>query len=477
MTPKPHNAQFPKKLDILFKPARYKVLHGGRGGAKSWGVARALLLQGADTPIRVLCAREFQNSIKDSVHKLLADQIEGMGLNGVYTVLGANIRGKNGTEFAFEGLRQNVTRIKSYEGVDRVWIEEAQTVSKTSWDILIPTIRKPNSEIWITFNPEFEDDETYSRFVLKPPKNALVREINWRDNPWFPEVLNQEKEDLLERDPESYDHVWEGKCRQWLEGSIYAKELRRAYDEKRIGRVEYDPAAPVYTAWDLGHTDDTAIWWYQVIMGEVHILESYASSGGSLSEYATQIMGKEVSIDLIGDDVVATIGPVIDDLKHRAMYRYKTHWLPHDARAKTLAAKGKSIIQQLASALGLENLAIVPDIGVEDGIQALRMIFSACWFDEQGCDPGLKALRRYQREKQQDERSYKKIPKHDWTSHYSDAARMMAVAVQNDVKLEKKQFSIEDEIKKGIHSSKNGGIVLPCLETLWAEQPKRTARI
>jgi len=461
--------QFPAKLNGLFTPCRYKELHGGRGGAKSWGVARALLIQGASQPLRILCAREYQNSIKDSVHKLLSDQVEDLGLSSFYDVQAAAVKGKNGTEFAFEGLRQNITRIKSYEAVDRVWVEEAQTVSKHSWDILIPTIRKPGSEIWLTWNPEFEDDETYRRFLAQPPKNCLHFEVNWRDNPWFPEVLEQEKADLYARDPDAYDHVWEGKCRQWLEGAIYARELRKAYEDKRIAKVSYDENAPVYTAWDLGHTDDTAIWWYQVVAGEIHVLESYASSGGSLSEYATQILGRECTIDLVGEDVVAKMGPAIADLSHRRRYRYKKHFLPHDAKAKTLAAKGKSIIQQLASALDLTNLAIVPDIGVEDGIQAARMMFGRCYFDELGCDPGLKALRRYQREKQQDERSYKKIPKHDWTSHYADAFRMLAVATQNEIKVAAPKAKTATEVR----GMPEGGISVGCLEDLWKQNEHR----
>ncbi len=460
---------FPRKLDILFQPARYKILHGGRGGAKSWGIARALLLKGVETPLRWLCAREYQNSIEESVHQLLEDQIVALGLSDFYDVQKKAIYGKNGTHFGFEGLHHNVINLKSWEGADGAWIEEAQTVSKNSWNILTPTIRKDGSEIWISFNPEFEDDETYMRFVAKPPKNALVREINWRDNPWFPKVLEEERLECLARDPDSYDHVWEGKCKQWLEGAIYAKELRLAYTEGRIGKVEYDPAIPVYTAWDLGHTDDTAIWWYQIVMGELHVLEGYATSGGSLSEYASQILGREVSINLVDDDVIATIGKNIPELDHRRRYRYEKHWLPHDARAKTLAAQGKSIIQQLASALGLQNLAIVPNIGVEDGIQAMRMIFGQLWFNEEGCDAGLKALRRYQRELQQDERSFKKIPKHDWTSHYADAARMMAVAAQGQVKKKKDT----ENVIQGAYKLPGGGFSLGMsLEQMYKDRPR-----
>ena len=466
---------FPRKLGILFKPARYKILHGGRGGAKSWGIARALLLRGMANPIRWLCAREYQNSIDESVHQLLEDQIITLGLSDFYDVQKKAIFGKNGTHFGFEGLHHNVVNLKSWEGADGAWVEEAQTVSKNSWNVLTPTIRKDGSEIWVSFNPEFEDDETYMRFVVKPPRNALVQEINWRDNPWFPKVLEEERLDLLERDPDAYDHVWEGKCIQWLEGAIYAKELRKTYSDNRVCEVKYDPALPVYTSWDLGHTDDTAIWWYQVTMGEIHILESYASSGGSLSEYATQIMGREVTINLIDDDVVAEFGAAIPDLQHRRQYKYLKHWLPHDARAKTLAAQGKSIIQQLAAALGLPNLAIVPDIGVEDGIQAARMMFSRCWFDKDGCDAGLKALRRYQRELQQDERSYKKIPKHDWTSHFSDAFRMLAVATQGQVKAEAPKKINRDVIAGDIPAGTM--FTLPSLDTMWKEQPARTARI
>lgn len=462
---------FPRKLDILFKPARYKVLHGGRGGAKSWGVARALLLRGYEKPIRWLCAREFQNSIDESVHQLLRDQINQLGLNGFYEVQNKAIKGRNGTYFGFEGLHHNVINLKSWEGADGVWVEEAQTVSKNSWNILIPTIRKDGSEIWMTFNPEFEDDETYMRFVLKPPKGALVREINWRDNPWFPKVLEEERLDCLERDPDSYDHVWEGKCRQWLEGAIYAKELRRAYSEGRIGKVAYDPELPVFTAWDLGHTDDTAIWWFQVAMGEVHVIESFALSGGSLSEFATQILGREVSIDLVDDNVVARVGMSVEGIAHRIKYKYERHWLPHDARAKTLAAQGKSIIEQLAAALTLEKMGIVPDIGVEDGIQAARMMFGQVWIDEAGCEDGLKALRRYQRELQQDEKSFKKIPKHDWTSHYADGFRYLAVATRGQVKPKPKGANANQDVRAA--EGPGALFVLPSLDTMWrtAKQP------
>lgn len=462
--------QFPEKLAPLFQPARYKVLYGGRGGAKSWGVARALLINGARKPLRWLCCREFQTSIADSVHRLLADQVKNMGLSSFYDVQKTAIYGKNGTEFGFEGLHHNISNLKSWEGADGCWVEEAHTVSASSWNVLIPTIRKDNSEIWITMNPEFEDDPTYTRFIEKPPKSAVLININWRDNPWFPSVLEAERLDLLERNPDDYDHVWEGKCRQWLEGAIYSTELRRLFREERVCLVAHDPAVPVYTAWDLGSTDDTAIWWYQVVGGEIHVLECYASNHGSLSEYASQILGREVQIDLVGDDVRAKFGPVIPDLEYRRAYNYAKYWLPHDARAKTLAAKGKSIIEQLASALTFDLLGIVPDIGIEDGIQAARSMFHRVWFDQEGCSSGVKALRKYQRKYDEDKQSFSRQPLHNWTSHYADAFRMLAVAWQHQVKVDPKLT--ETEVFEKLNRPE-----LQTLEQMYAEMPRKIERI
>ena len=185
---------FPYKLQFLFESMRYKCAWGGRGSSKSWSFARALLVLGVKQPTRVLCAREFQNSISQSVHKLLSDQIIDLRLESFYEITQNTIRGQNGTEFAFVGLKNNVANIKSYEGVDICWVEEAQSVSKTSWNVLIPTIRKEQSEIWVTFNPELETDETYQRFVVSPPENCLSVKVNWQDNPWFPDTLKLEKD-------------------------------------------------------------------------------------------------------------------------------------------------------------------------------------------------------------------------------------------------------------------------------------------
>lgn len=213
-------AEFPPKLRFLFEPARYKVLWGGRGGAKSWGVARALLVRGVQRPQRVLCARELQLSLEESVHKLLSQQIEALGLSGFYEVQKTAIRGANGSQFIFSGIRSNVTKIKSMEGVDVVWVEEAEKVSEDSWLVLVPTIRKPGSEIWVTFNPHEKSDPTYQRFVVNPPPEAKVVQVGWHDNPWFPPELEKEKDYLYSVDPEAAEHVWGGALRKMSEAAV-----------------------------------------------------------------------------------------------------------------------------------------------------------------------------------------------------------------------------------------------------------------
>lgn len=213
--------RFPTVYKPLFRPARYKVYYGGRGGGKSWTIARALLILGVQKKLRILCAREFQTSITDSVHKLLSEQIEAMGLSSCYEIQRTKIIGTNGTEIIFKGLRHNIQEIKSTEGVDYCWVEEAQAVCEESWSILIPTIRKESSEIWATFNPLESDDPVYQRFVINTPPDSVVKKVSWRENPWFPEVLKAELEWLRRVDPEAYAHVWEGETRTVSDAVIF----------------------------------------------------------------------------------------------------------------------------------------------------------------------------------------------------------------------------------------------------------------
>lgn len=413
--------QFPKSLDCLFQPSRYKVLYGGRGGAKSWGAARALLIQGAREPLRILCAREFQNSIADSVHKLLSDQIADMGLSAFYEVQNAAISGRNGTEFAFAGLRHNVARIKSYEGVDRVWVEEAQTVSKSSWETLIPTIRKDGSEIWITFNPELDTDETYKRFVINPPVNALVRKVGYQDNPWFPKVLDDERLALKERDPDAYLTIWEGHTRQTLDGAIYAKELRAAQEDGRITRVPYDATKPVHTFWDLGWSDNTSIWFAQAVGFEFRVIDFLQDTQKALPHYLGLLQSRG--------------------------YVYGTDYLPHDAQAKTLVGAGRTI-EQLLRAAG-RTVSIIPKLSVADGINAARTVFQNCWFDEVKCADGLQALRRYRYDVDEVTGQFSRNPLHDDASHAADAFRYLALSLKEGGAGKKVRITLPTPVGRG----------------------------
>lgn len=211
----------PEAFRPLFAPARYKVFHGGRGGAKSWAFSRTLLILGYRQKLRILCAREHQTTIADSVKTLLDDQIRGLGLSKFYRSTDSKIKGRNGTEFKFTGLRINPDDMRSFEGSDICWIEEAHRVSAHSWAILDPTIRKPGSEVWISFNPDSDKDPMYSIFVTDPPPDAVVVKVGFRDNPWFPDVLENQRRYMLETDPDAYDWIWEGNCRKISNAVIF----------------------------------------------------------------------------------------------------------------------------------------------------------------------------------------------------------------------------------------------------------------
>lgn len=398
------NIQFPAKLQCLFKPKRRKVLHGGRGSGKSWAVARALLLLGAQRPLRILCTREVQKSIKDSVHRLLTDQIQSMGLGAQYEVLENEIRGRNGTLFLFAGLAQHtVESIKSFEGVDVVWVEEAQVVTKRSWDVLTPTIRKNGSEIWITLNPDMETDETYKRFVDGQPEeseDSFVVQMNWKDNPFFPVTLERERLETLARDPENYDNIWEGKPKRVSDGAIYKYEVIRLYDENRVRQVPYDPLLRVHTVWDLGWNDAMTIGFWQRSGAEVRCIDYIEDSHQTLDWYVAQI--------------------------EKRPYRWGTDFLPHDARAKNIQT-GKSA-EELLTALG-RNVRVLEALDIEEGIRAARMMFPRVYFDRDKTGRLLECLKRYQRAINQ--RTMEAGgPLHDEYSHGADMFRYAGMAVE-----------------------------------------------
>lgn len=217
----------PKLVPVFTGEARYRGAYGGRGSGKSYSFALMAAVRGYAEPLRILCCRELQTSIKDSVHAELAAAIQSNDwLNDHYQIGESYIRGKNGTEFLFKGLRHNYQQIKSTSGINICWVEEAETVSEQSWKNLIPTIRAPGSEIWLTWNPEDEDSPTNRRFVVDPPPNSKIEKLNYSDNPWFPPELEQERLNDLKRDPAFYAHVWEGECVTRTDAQILAGKWR-----------------------------------------------------------------------------------------------------------------------------------------------------------------------------------------------------------------------------------------------------------
>jgi phage terminase large subunit len=388
--------QFPRKLQFLFEPHRYKVAYGGRDGAKSHSVARMLLIQGAERPLRIGCFREVQKSIKDSVHKLLSDTIEVLGLSEFYEILQTEIRGINGTEISFSGLSsQTRDSIKSFEGLDRAWVEEAQSVAKRSWDILIPTIRAPGSEVIVTFNPEMESDETYQRFVVNPPPTAKVVHVNFSDNPWRSKVLDEERERMQREKPDDYAHIYLGQCRPAVEGAIYYGEVSALRQSGRLCNAPYDPMLKVHVITDLGFNDYMSLLLVQRLGSEIRIIRYIEDRQRYIPSYSQELY----------------------DLK----LNYGKLYLPHDGKAKHLT--GASAQEQFA-ALGWD-VEIVPDIGLEQGIRKLREVFGRLYIDKTNASELLNRLGRYRRRVNAEGQG--STPVHDDESHGADGARYLAI--------------------------------------------------
>lgn len=394
-------AEFPEKLECLFQPSRYKFIRGGRGSGKSWGVARALLIQGAMTPHRILCTREVQNSIAQSVHRLLADQIINLGLESFYQILRDEIRGANGTTFYFKGLSDmTADSIKSFEGCTRVWIEEAHTISKRSLTILVPTIRAEGSEIWATYNPELDSDEIHQMAVVNPPPGTISIEMNYHDNPWFPSVLEQERlHAQATMPPEEYAHIWEGRCKPAVEGAIYFNEVSQAEQAGRFGRVPYDPMLKAHAMWDLGWNDAMSIIIVQRAASEIRVIDYIEDSHRPLPDYVQQLQGMNLN--------------------------WGKDWLPHDGFAKRHQT-GKSDSEVLG-ALG-RSVERVDNTEIEAGIRNARLVFPRIWFntESKGVVRLIECLKRYRRNVSV-KTGEPGSPLHDEYSHGADAFRYLCL--------------------------------------------------
>jgi len=298
--------QIPDKFQPLFQPARYKVYYGGRGGAKSWNFARVLLILAYQGPIRVLCAREIQNTVNDSVHAILKQQIKDMGLQDYYAVTDKSIIGHLGSEFSFRGLRHNADGLKSFEGADICWVEEAQSVSDESWDILIPTIRKERSEIWASFNPDWQTDPVWQRFVKMQLPNSIVQKVGYEDNPFLPETLRLEAEQCRLTNPAKFKHIWGGGFGVRILGKqVYPEFVRDVHVSSRPLEIE---DAAVVRGWDNTGLSPACVITQLSPTGQWLILHEFTGEdvgimdfGEGVSQWCAVTFGSKAKIRDIGD--------------------------------------------------------------------------------------------------------------------------------------------------------------------------------
>jgi phage terminase large subunit len=347
-------------------------------------------------PERVLCTREVQKSISDSVHQLLADWVAKLGLGDFFEVQEKYIYGKNGSQIAFHGLSgQTAMSLKSFAGITICWVEEAQTITKRSWDLLEPTIREPGSEIWVSFNPDMDTDETYKRFVTSSPPDSIVTKMNWPDNPWRSVVLDAAREKMKREAPDDYAHIYEGECRPAVEGAIYYHEVSKLRSSGRLCNAPYDPMLKVHVITDLGFNDFMAL-------------------------LLVQRLGSEIRIIRYIEDRMRYIPSYHQELKDLKL-NYGKLYLPHDGKAKHVT--GASAQEQFAS-LGWD-VEIVPDIGIEHGIRKAREVFPRVYIDKTHASELLNRLGRYRRRVNSEGQA--SVPLHDDNSNGSDGFRYLAI--------------------------------------------------
>lgn len=302
--------------------------------------------------------------------------------------------------------------------------------------------------------PLLSDRQGWATFIGTPKGHNAFWDIYQnavKDDSWYVKVLRASQTGLLPQaelidaaktmSPDQYLQEFECDFESSIVGSFYGKEMRQLTDDGRILDIEYDPMFKVHTAWDLGYSDDTAIWWFQVIHGEIRLLDYHSSNGQPIAFYCGVIQARETDRG----------------------YSYGTHYLPHDARAKTLASN-RSIIEQLSDKIDISQMQIVPSLSLQDGIQASRLALMRAWFDHK-CADGIECLRQYQREYNEDTKAFKDKPKHDWTSHGADAFRMLAIAWKEEAKIVTK-----DDAIIGLHV----GQTEVSLNDMWKENKTKT---
>lgn len=417
-------------FEPLLAPARYKGAHGGRGSGKSHFFAEKLIEDALAEPgetgagLRSVCIREVQKTLKESSKRLIEDKLQAFGLGQAdgFKVFNEVIQTPRDGVVIFQGMQDHTAEsIKSLEGFKRAWIEEAQTMSHRSLSLLRPTIRTDDSELWFSWNPRRKNDAVDEMLRgNKKPTGAVVARANWRDNPLFPSVLEQERLDCLNQTPEQYDHIWEGGYATVLEGAYYAKSIAEAKASGRIGRVAADPLMTLRAFVDIGGTgaraDAFTMWIAQFIGKEIRALDYYEAVGQPLATHLAWMRSKNYAPDKC------------------------QIWLPHDGDSND---KVYDVSYNSALTAAGYKVEVVPNQGkgaAKARIEAGRRMFPSIWFNEETTQPGIDALGWYH-EKKDEARNIGLGPEHDWASHGSDAFGLMCVAYEEPTVRKKRQPS------------------------------------
>lgn len=396
-------AKMPPWSRVLFEPQwRYISARGGRGSGKTKNFARALVIMAAQRPIRVLCTREVQDSIKESVYEQFKLEIKELGLDSMFDVLSSEIRSKCGSLFIFKGLNDlTVGNVKSMTDINYCWIEEAQYITEESWEKLVPSIRANGSQIWLSWNPELETDFIYQKVVKEKLPECASLFINFDSNPWFPDVLKIEEQEMAARDPIRHRHVWYGEPLPAVPSAIYFNEIATMERDNRVINMFEDPLLSTYIFMDLGIGDFTSCGVVQRSGGEFRFIDFLENNRESLKWYS-------------------------DELSNRG-YNDAIMVMPHDAYSKSLQT-GKSSAEIMESygwtvePVGGKAGSIIAS--VEEGIRMTRELMSRTWMDKTRCESLIEHMKRYQRNKHGH-------PAHDEHSHACDMVRYAALHESN----------------------------------------------
>jgi phage terminase large subunit len=396
----------------LLADARYKGAWGGRGSGKSHFFAELMIAEAIRTPgMRAVCIREVQKSLKQSSKRLLEDKLHGynLGEQAGFKVYREYIETPGDGVIIFTGMQDHTAdSIKSLEGFDRAWIEEAQSLSHRSLELLTPTMRKEGSEIWASWNPHRPTDAIDQLLRGdRTPTGSVVVNANWKHNPWISKVLLQEKDDCLTMNPERYAHVWEGEYATVLEGAYYAEHLNRAQLDGRIGFFGKDPLSKCYAVWDIGGTsrksDATAIWIVQYIGEEIRLLDYYEAVGQPFESHVHWLRARG--------------------------YEDALMVLPHDGRKHDMVYKVTPETYLQDAGFTVDTIPNQGAGAVLSRIEAARRLFPSCRFHDENTKAGREALGWYH-EKRDEVRGVGLGPEHDWASHGADAFGLVAIYKQ-----------------------------------------------